>query len=59
MFEVPWSFCERYQKLLFDNLPSLRKVPLVDTGGTPTGATVSTPGEKVDRVLTLTLVIKM
>jgi len=46
-------------QLLFDNLPSLRKVPLVDAGGTPTGATVSTPGDKVDRVLTLTLVIKM
>ena len=42
-----------------DNVPALRKVPLVDTGGTPTGTTVSTPGDKVDRVVTLTLVIKL
>jgi putative salt-induced outer membrane protein YdiY len=46
-------------QLLFDNLPSLRKVPLVDGGGAPTGTTVSTPGDKLDRVATLTLVIKL
>jgi len=46
-------------QLLFDNLPSLLGVPLVDGTGTPTGATVSTPGDKLDRVVTLTLVIKL
>lgn len=46
-------------QILFDNVPALRKVPLVDTGGTPTGTMVSTPGDKVDRVVTLTLVIKL
>jgi len=46
-------------QLLFDNVPALQEVPLVDDSGTPTGATVSTPGDKLDRVATLTLVIKM
>jgi putative salt-induced outer membrane protein YdiY len=46
-------------QLLYDHLPSLLKVPLLDAGGTPTGSTVSTPGDKFDRILTLTLVIKL
>ena len=46
-------------QLLFDNLPSLLSVPLVDGTGTPTGATVTTPGDELDRILTLTLVIKL
>ena len=46
-------------QLLYDHLPSLQRVPLVDGGGSPTGTTVSTPGDKLDRVLTLTLVIKL
>lgn len=46
-------------QLLYDNLPSLLGVPLVDGTGTPTGTMVSTPGDKVDRILTLTLVIKL
>ncbi len=46
-------------RLLFDNVPSLLKVPLVDGSGAPTGTTVLTPGDKLDRVVTLTLVIKV
>lgn len=46
-------------QLLFDNLPSQLGVPLLGAGGTPTGTTVTTPGDKVDRILTLTLVIKL
>ena len=46
-------------QLLYDHLPSLQRVPLVDGGGSPTGTTVSTPGDKLDRILTLTLVIKL
>ncbi len=46
-------------QLLYDHLPSLLSVPLVDGSGAPTGTTVSTPGDKLDRVLTLTLVIKL
>ena len=46
-------------QLLFDNLPSLLGVPLVDGTGTPTGTMVSTPGDEVDTILTLTLVIKL
>lgn len=46
-------------QLLYDNLPSLLGVPLLDAVGTPTGTMVSTPGDKLDRVLTLTLVIKL
>ncbi len=46
-------------QLQFDNQPSLLGVPLLGTGGTPTGTMVTTPGDKVDRVLTLTLVIKL
>lgn len=46
-------------QLLMDNQPSLLAVPLVDGGGTPTGTNVLTPGDKVDSILTLTLVITL
>jgi putative salt-induced outer membrane protein YdiY len=46
-------------QLLYDHLPSLLSVPLVDGGGAPTGAMVSTPGDKLDRIFTLALVIKL
>ena len=46
-------------QLLYDRDPSFIGVPLVDGAGTPTGVTVRTPGEKLDSVLTLTLVIKL
>jgi putative salt-induced outer membrane protein YdiY len=46
-------------QLLFDNRPALLDVPLVDGSGVPTGTRVSTPGEKLDRLLTLTMVIKL
>ena len=46
-------------QLLFDNQPSLLDVPLLDAGGVATGTNVLTPGDEVDSVLTLTLVIKM
>jgi len=45
-------------QLLFDNQPSLLQVPLLDDLGAPAG-NVSTPGDKVDSVLTLTLVITL
>ncbi len=46
-------------QLLMDNQPSLLAVPLLDGGGTPSGTTVLTPGDKVDSILTLTLVITL
>ena len=46
-------------QLLFDNQPSLLSVMLHDPGGVATGTNVLTPGDKVDNVLTLTLVIKV
>ncbi len=46
-------------QLLFDNRPSLLGVPLLDATGAPTGVTVRAPGDKLDNVLTLTLVIKL
>ena len=45
-------------QILFDSQPSLLSVPLVDGGGASIG-TVTTPGDKVDNILTLTLVIKL
>lgn len=45
-------------QLLIDNLPSLLTVPLFDSGGTQTG-TVLSPGDKVDSVLTVALVITL
>jgi hypothetical protein len=46
-------------QLLFDNQPALIAVPLVDAGGTPTGADVLAPGDEVDTVLTVALVIRL
>jgi putative salt-induced outer membrane protein YdiY len=46
-------------QLLFDNRPALIDVPLLDGTGAPTGAKVATPGQKLDRLLTLTLVIRL
>jgi hypothetical protein len=43
-------------QLLYDKLPSLLEVPLFDGGGSPNG-TVLTPGDEVDTILTLALVI--
>jgi putative salt-induced outer membrane protein YdiY len=51
------AFKTSYQ-LLFDHQPALLKLPLFDTGGTPTGDVLS-PGDKVDSVLTVTLVITL
>jgi len=46
-------------RLLFDNQPSLLPVPLFDNGGVPSGVDVLTPGEELDTVVTLTLVISL
>lgn len=46
-------------QLLWDNRPALLSVPLETTGGTPTGTTVLTPSEKLDSVVTFTLVIQI
>jgi len=46
-------------QLLFDNQPSLLPVPLLDLSGEATGTVILTPGDKVDSMLTLTLVIKL
>lgn len=46
-------------QLLLDNQPSLLSVPLLAANGDPSGTMVSTPGDKLDRILTLTLVIKL
>lgn len=45
-------------QLLYDKLPSLLEVPLFDGGGAPNG-TVLTPGDEVDSILTLALVITL
>ena len=46
-------------QLLYDREPALVRVPLIDGAGTPTGQDVLVPGEKIDSVVTLTLVIKL
>lgn len=46
-------------QLLYDRLPSLLSVPLVDGSGDPTGTNVLSPGDSVDSVFTFTLVIKL
>jgi putative salt-induced outer membrane protein YdiY len=46
-------------QLLFDNRPALIEVPLLDGTGVPSGSRVATPGEKLDRLVTLTLVIRL
>lgn len=58
------SFSERLAfktslQLLYDKAPSLLPVRLFDAGGIDTGTTVLTPGENIDSILTLTMVIKM
>ena len=45
-------------QLLYDHQPALLNVPLFDTEGVKTG-TVLTPGEEIDSVLTLALVITL
>ncbi len=45
-------------QLLWRNEPSLTEVPLVDSGGTPTGETVVTPLKKLDSVFKVALVVK-
>jgi putative salt-induced outer membrane protein YdiY len=47
-------------ELLFDNQPAFVAVPLIDgTTGQPTGTNVAGRGQKLDSVLTLSLVIKL
>jgi putative salt-induced outer membrane protein YdiY len=46
-------------QLLYDSEPAFVSVPLVDNAGAPTGQNVRTPGDKLDNVLTLTLVIRL
>ncbi len=46
-------------QLLFDNQPSFLGVPLFDVGGTPLGTEVLTPGDEVDSIFTLALVITL
>jgi len=46
-------------QLLFDNQPALISVPLFTGGGVPTGTNVLTPGDELDTVLTVALVIKL
>ena len=51
------AFKTSYQ-LLFDNQPALVGIPLFDTGGNETGS-VNVDSEKIDRFLTLSLVISL
>ncbi len=46
-------------QLLYDKQPSLESIGLLDAGGVPTGTDVLTPGDKVDNILTVALVITM
>ncbi len=47
-------------ELLYDHQPAFVSVPLIDGGsGLPTGTNVAAEGEKIDTVLTLSLVIKL
>jgi len=47
-------------ELLYDHQPAFVRVPLIDGGsGLPTGTNVAAEGEKIDTVLTLSLVIKL
>ena len=46
-------------QLLFDNQPLLLPVALLDLSGEATGTKILTPGDKLDSILTLTLVIKL
>lgn len=44
-------------QLLYDNKPSLADVPLLTTGGNPTGSTVPVTLDKLDSIFTVALVI--
>lgn len=46
-------------QLLYDHQPALLPVPLLDGAGIPTGTDVLTPGDKVDSVVTVALVIAL
>lgn len=46
-------------QLLFDNQPARIGVPLYTTGGTPLNTEVPTPGEELDSILTVALVITL
>jgi len=46
-------------QVLFDNQPALLGVDLFDGSGSPTGSTVLVPGDEVDTVLTVALVITL
>jgi putative salt-induced outer membrane protein len=46
-------------QFLVDNEPPSRRIPLVDAGGEPTGTTVLTPLGKVDRSLSIALVVTL
>ena len=45
-------------QLLYDHQPALLNIPLFDAGGAETG-TVLTPGEEIDSVLTVALVVTL
>jgi putative salt-induced outer membrane protein YdiY len=46
-------------QLLWDNVPSLLSIPLETSGGVPTGNDVLTPGDKLDTVITVAIVIQL
>jgi len=46
-------------QLLYDKQPSLQSIGLLDAGGVPTGTEVLTPGDKLDNILTVALIITM
>lgn len=46
-------------QLLYDHQPALLSVPLLDGAGAPTGTRVLTPGDELDTVLTVALVISL
>ena len=46
-------------QVLYDKRPSLLSVPLLGAGGAPSGTNVLTPGNEVDNIVTLALVIAM
>jgi len=46
-------------QFIVDNEPPSRRIPLVDAGGEPTGTTVLTPLGKVDRSLSIALVVTL
>ena len=46
-------------QLLYDKQPSLESIGLFDAGGVPTGTDVLTPGDTVENILTVALIITM